>query len=60
MQLGLIVYGPSTIYTKAFWSNAFGPPIYGKIALGPNYIWAHISSMDAFGPDSIWAEYYYY
>ena len=56
----MIEYGSSTINTNALWHTAFGPPIYGKIALGPHCIRAHISSMNAFGPDSMWAEYFEY
>ena len=58
MQLGLIAYGPSTINTNAFGPFEFGPPIYGKIVLGPHCIWVHISSTYAVGPGSILTEYY--
>ena len=58
MHLDLIAYGPSTINTNALLSTAFGPPIYGEILLGPHCISVHISGINRFGPDSIWAEYY--
>ena len=57
-HLSLLAYWPNTIDTIALWSNASGPPIYCKIALKPHCIWTHISIMNAFGPDSIWAECY--